>query len=1430
MHSWLRVLGGAIVAVAAAALLALLVLLALAGTEGGSAWLVRHADRFVPGELEIGASEGVLLSDITLRGVAYRSPTHTARIGTLRLGWRPAALLRGLLHVRRFELSEVRYTGPPAEGAGPPVLPRRSPLPLDLRLDALHLEDVVAQRGEGRYRLTRAELSMEAGARVLEVERLALSAPPVELRLEGRLTFDDPPALEARIAWTAAWPEAPGLEGHGRISGPPAALELEHRITAPFTLETTGTLALDEAGIRVDVTGDWRELVWPLGGEPAALTSNGRYRVRGDLERLVIQLEAQIQAIEPLRTFTLSLDGAIAPAAGYAFEAALAWEGALTDGTVLAGAGQVRGDPAGMEVRHRVTAPAMLETRGRIDLAGKAPSLDLAGTWEGLRWPLAGTPRVQSAQGRYRVRGPLDQHLAVTLSGDVRAADAPFEALHLALDGEARAAAPYPFRTRVSWSGTLVDGTELAGDGRLEGDAQTLRVEHRLERPAVLTTAGRIELGPAPPAVDLEGEWQDLRWPLGASPRYTSARGRYRLQGTLDAYRVQADGRFAGVHLPPVSARLEARGDTTKLDVEALSVEAAQGSASARGRLAWSPHLAWDATLSAQDLNPGMWRPDLPGRLELAARTSGEWGAERARFQVELRRLSGSVRDYPVRGTGGVAFADQRLDLHQLELGSGDNHIRVHGSVAARVDLAFDIDAPKLDQISPAWRGALRGSGRARGPRANPNLSLRVRGEDLGFRDYAADLVHADAQIDPSDATASSVDIRVRALRAGDRRVSEITLEGTGTLASHRLRLRAATPAVRTEMNLSAALATGTWRAVIESGTVDAQPGGVWRLREAQRLTVSARQASASRGCWLQQTDGGRLCFQGEWAAGGDFQASGELVSVPLGLAAPVLPPRLEIEGLVDGRFEAQSTKNRVTAELTLTPGPGLLRYAPPEDEPFETRYRDARLQATYREERLRGEFGVVIAEDGRARGRLEIAPADARGARALSGRVSVAVPDIALFQPFVPRLDALAGTLEAEADLSGTLRAPAVRGEGRLRDGRARLPELGIELAEAELTARSRGGDRIAFEGGVSSGPGRLAVSGELGLDPARGWPLTLALQGERVEVARLAEAQVFVSPDLRVRMQAPSIEVDGTVGVPEAHIRLKELPRDAVRVSRDEVIVDASGEPVPAERTEVVNVVARIEIVLGDDVNFSGFGLRARLDGALEVTRRPGQRTAQGTLTLQEARYKAYGQDLVIERGRLIFAGPMENPALDFRAVRRVQGVTVGLDVGGTLRAPRSRVFSEPPMSETEAFSYLLTGRPLAGASQSDGMLLARAAMALGVERSELLTQQIAQTLGLDELRVESGEVMEESAVVLGKYLTPDLYVGYALGLFDQAGTVRLEYRLTDNWSLEAKSGEAQSMDLIFTIERENLLPPARTEKDLTTEDTEDRTEDTE
>ena len=65
--------------------------------------------------------------------------------------------------------------------------------------------------------------------------------------------------------------------------------------------------------------------------------------------------------------------------------------------------------------------------------------------------------------------------------------------------------------------------------------------------------------------------------------------------------------------------------------------------------------------------------------------------------------------------------------------------------------------------------------------------------------------------------------------------------------------------------------------------------------------------------------------------------------------------------------------------------------------------------------------------------------------------------------------------------------------------------------------------------------------------------------------------------------------------------------------------------------------------------------------------------------------------------------------------------------------------------------------------------------------------------------------GGTLDETEMVAGKQLGSDLYVRFAYGLFNRIGTVLARYKIGRNLSIEAASGEDQSLDLIYSVEKE-------------------------
>jgi translocation and assembly module TamB len=387
-------------------------------------------------------------------------------------------------------------------------------------------------------------------------------------------------------------------------------------------------------------------------------------------------------------------------------------------------------------------------------------------------------------------------------------------------------------------------------------------------------------------------------------------------------------------------------------------------------------------------------------------------------------------------------------------------------------------------------------------------------------------------------------------------------------------------------------------------------------------------------------------------------------------------------------------------------------------------------------------------------------------------------------------------GRIEGELTVGGTASAPEFIGEIGIANGGFGIRQTGIEVFDVDVRIAQLQPGQMQLRGSARSGEGSLAIDGITRVSQEAGIRSEVWLRGENFELARLPDWQIAASPSITAILDNHVTTVVGELTIPSARATVREIPETAQKASRDAVVHrQEGGEPNRLRRIDL-----HLRTVLGDDVQFTGFGLTTGLVGAIQL--RGGTHaplSGQGRLSLVGGRYKAYGQELEIERGNLLFTGPLDDPLLDIRAIRRTTDVVAGIQISGTPSRLQSEVYSEPALSDAEALSYLLTGRPLSTSMDSgEGDTLNQAAFALGLSGAGLITSQVRTQLGLETLTIEGSR--EESRLVAGKRLGDRLLVEYGYGLVDKLGTLMLRYQLNDRFMLESRSGTVTNLDLLY------------------------------
>jgi translocation and assembly module TamB len=969
----------------------------------------------------------------------------------------------------------------------------------------------------------------------------------------------------------------------------------------------------------------------------------------------------------------------------------------------------------------------------------------------------------------------------------------------VALEGNADVGLDGPMRLRaaVQWSGDVA-GTAAGGSLTVDGTWPALTVTHDLAMPFPVHAQGTLDFAGEPRA-DLAAEWRDLAWPGVAS--LASPNGRLTVAGTVADYRYDGAGALA-IEQRAATFAVRGAGHGAQLVLERLELAARNADASAGVLVASGDADLGARTLAlrvdATDANPAWWRADLPGRLR------GNVNVRAALSPVSVAfdglDVSGTLRGFALtlRGAAGFTAPDQ-WQLAGVRLQSADNRVAVDGALtAAGLTLAADVDARNLDALWPGLDGAVNGKLTIGGTFAQPTGRGRLTASKLAFGDYTVDGVAAEGVA--GDAPDAPLDLRVEVAGAarGPVRIDKLLVAASGTTAAHRVTLDFDGREWRAHAAATGALAERVWRGSLAEAVFDENLLGRWQLTEPAAVTLGSNEAALGTTC-LEHPSGGR------WCAALDVRGrqSDRLVlaaqNFELRTLRPLLPPALALEGVYQLSASLFDVTGNPRGALVLTGERTRVSATTGVQQTYATELDELRAGVTLNDGRLE----LLAALRSGDAGKVDLT-AGVRDVRmrdsAITGTLAAAWPDVGFLTLLAPELGQLGGAMTGQLTIGGSVEEPEVDGSLGWQGGRVAVPQWGLVIDGIEANAASRGGRALNFDAKGRVGDGEVTLTGDTSLDPDAGWPTRLTLRGNAVRAVQIPEAEIFVTPDLTAAVTWPDVRVTGKVDVPRAKLGLSALPAQAVAPSADAVVHGRDAQA----GVQGLRLTAAIDMTLGDDVRYSGLDLDTKVTGALHVEVEPA-RTAigMGTLTLAGT-YNAYGQKLMLERGQLVFAGPLDDPGVDVRAVRTIDTTRVGVELVGTVKAPRTRVFSTPSMSEADALSYLLFGRPMTGSGTQESATLETAAIAMGLNQALPVVRRLGTTLGLDELSVET-TATDAGALMAGKYLSPKLYIRYSYGLFNRIGGLLLRFKFNERLSIETRSGDQKSMDLLYTVEKD-------------------------
>lgn len=952
------------------------------------------------------------------------------------------------------------------------------------------------------------------------------------------------------------------------------------------------------------------------------------------------------------------------------------------------------------------------------------------------------------------------------------------------------------FSARGTLGAEAIPFGQLAVDvlGHYEGDAVTVGEFRLAPESGAGAVSGHGSIATvAPHVLSLDLDWHDLRWPPRGRPALVSPGGTLGLRGTPARLEYVVRGAVRGSSLPPIDA--EARGTATPTAVELTDGRARLlgGEIRVRGQAALGAAQEWSAVATGRRLNPAPLQARLAGRVEFDVEASGHGLSAGGDWRVALGRVGGSVRGHPVsgRGTasmrrGELAFEDFRLSIASLQL-RADGQTGRDSSIALHLQLGNLADFIRDGAGSASVQGTLSRSRGADSLRGEATAhGLRLQGRRLGSL-----AVHAD--LDSARATDSVLKVEAHDLTADGLVIDAITLDAAGVASSHRVDLRLNAGERRASVSAGGSYEAGAEVLQVDAAEVRGPKVPVFALEHPAQLTASARSVELEHACLRAGT--ARLCAVGDWYAARPWSATAYAVNVPIEALPLPLPPTVAFLGTLTLSASVHGDPSLPpVGEATVDLEDVSFRYRATSGRDTLVKLGTGRIEARAAAATFSLDGDVRSTEDsfllfGAHVPRL---PDAAAGPEPLEGRIRLRTRELNVIPVLVKDLDRMSGVLEADLSLGGTLAAPEVDGRVSLTDGELDIYLSNLLFRRVNATA-TLAGNALEMRGSAQAGEGTLATTGSIAWHD--GSPTgSLDFSGENLLVANLPEARVIAAPRVTLTLADNALKVRGEVRIPTARIAPKDLST-AVRVSPDQVFVDA-GAPPPA-RSLAVDSAVRLEV--GPDVRLAAYGLKGLLQGSVSVTARSGEPvTGTGELEIKDGHYLAYARELDIERGRLVLrGGPVDDAGLDIRASRKLPGYTAGVNVRGTLQAPQLSFFSDPPLPQSQIASLLIVGQT------TETMQNGSAGNVLAAQGGALLVADYTHYLGIDQMTIE-GDANNGTALVLGKFLTPRLYVSYGISLAEAINTLKLRYTIGDNWVLRTESGLNHSADVEYSFQR--------------------------
>ena len=872
-------------------------------------------------------------------------------------------------------------------------------------------------------------------------------------------------------------------------------------------------------------------------------------------------------------------------------------------------------------------------------------------------------------------------------------------------------------------------------------------------------------------------------------------------KGDLTSFKYQLNTALHNNQLPALQIESEGEGSFTELNIQHLLLSSPASNLSLTGTVDWQQGIDASFTLLSDKISIEEFEPSIASDVSLKAALQFVSNGQNWRINVPELAVAGQINNTPLDANVVLALDDKlHAEISEFTIASAQNVLNLSGKIDQQWHIKGDLNLVDPETIDRRLSGQGNADFTITGQVKTPLLDWSMALKRLSLKNYRIDEIVSNGNLDVAKNYLANISLEAAGINIDEQAINRIQLDVNGDLQAHSVKLNLISDTLNVSANSQGGLTQHQYKGQINQF---AFKNDKINLSNQQAINfdydVSQASATVDQHCWLGTNTS--FCLDALSASTEQGHIALYLTHLDLSVLSLVMPKTISPHGELKGHFNAKWQQGQLLAidsefhsnTIHFDINESFIKT----DVPIEQLF--FKLQAN--EEAIALETDIQSSVLGNIIGDIDIS--ELTGTRPLTGRLALQSLSFANLKGFSQQIDKLNGELNANVTLSGTAFSPQIQGELTLSDLAFLAPWTPLFIEQGDLS--------IAFNDHSATLTGKLADNnqGTLALQGNADWQnepaLNVQINGDSFKIALEPNVWFALSPDISIDYADQFADVKGKVHVVDGRVKVKELPEGAVSVSDDELIVDA---PKQQKKSAPVAYSVDLAILIDDKVRIDSFGLRSKLKGDVlfkQVDNSP--LIATGEIALLEGEYRAFGQELLIETGQLIFNGAVDKPLLNVRAIRNPDltedGVTAGVKLTGSVEEPRLDVFSDPNMDQAMALSYLLSGRALSESnSASDGMLT-QLLLARGLARGEGSISKIGEAIGIDDVSLSSRGSGEDTKVEISGYVAPGIQVRYSIGIFDSMSEVAVRYQLLPRLYIEAISGLNDSLDILYKFD---------------------------